>query len=135
MSRVDEKLQELVEAVNEVSPHLTPKQRHVLVKNLLHNALLTSESRHNLCPQADQLKAVGLYEACTKIADQNLVTLGDVFGSSRVTSVVRARDRMMLLMRRERKMTYASIGNFFGKDHTTVMEAIKRALHEQENEE
>lgn len=49
----------------------------------------------------------------------------DILGDSRKHHVVKARKTAMAAMRQLTDMSYPAIGDFFGKDHTTVMHHVE----------
>lgn len=59
-------------------------------------------------------------------ADQQ-ISVSLIKSASRKREVVRARKQAMCRLRTELKLSYAEIGRIFGKDHSSVMSAIKGA--------
>lgn len=60
------------------------------------------------------------------IAELHGVDVRDVVGPSRKRKHARARFEAMHHMREVHKWTYARIGRLFGRDHTTVINAVRR---------
>ena len=53
------------------------------------------------------------------------LTLGELRGRKRARSVAWPRQVAMYLCRRHAKRSYPAIGEFFGRNHTTVMHAVR----------
>jgi hypothetical protein len=69
--------------------------------------------------------------ACVQeAANQFLVTPASVLGRSRSKGVAAARAMAMALVRRRTRLSYPELGRVFGRDHTTVMVAVKKAERE-----
>lgn len=64
-----------------------------------------------------------LMKAC---AEAFRVSVSEVKGASRAQQIARARQSAMYLTRRILNMSYPEIGRRFGRDHSTVMTAVKR---------
>lgn len=79
--------------------------------------------RSNLIRGGDQLDCDQIMKAC---ADSFRVTLADVKGPSREKQIARARQAAMYLSRQLIKLSFPEIGRRFGRDHSTVMTAVKR---------
>lgn len=79
--------------------------------------------RSNLIRGGDQLDCDQIMKAC---ADSFRVTLADVKGPSREKQIARARQSAMYLARNLIKMSFPEIGRRFGRDHSTVMTAVRR---------
>lgn len=72
----------------------------------------------------DELADRGLLEDFTHIAQNHHVGLNDVFSRGRMAPVAAARKAMMALLR-QRGWSYPAIGKLFGRDHSTVMGALR----------
>ena len=70
-------------------------------------------------------------DSATKIVDviarQFEITPDDIYGRSKAHTVVEARQKAMLLVRMNTRMSYADIGRMFDRDHTTVMAGVSQA--------
>lgn len=58
------------------------------------------------------------------------VPIEDIYGKRRTRTVVRARQFAMALIRNRTSMSFPEIGGVFGKDHSTVIHAVKRIKEE-----
>lgn len=56
----------------------------------------------------------------------------DILGERRLKKIARARQRCMLRMKEELKMSASSIGRKLGRDHSTVLHGIARARNAKE---
>ena len=74
----------------------------------------------------ETVKEIGAFEAFSKICQEHSVTLAAVFSPRRTTAVVQARWELWILLRK-RGLSYTEIGSLFCRNHTTVVEAIRRA--------
>ncbi len=79
----------------------------------------------------DKLRRLGVDQDFEDIALKQGASVADIFGKSRQPHVVRARREAMWLMWTKYNWSYSTVGEFFDRDHTTVMEAI--AKHKKEN--
>jgi len=61
-----------------------------------------------------------------QVAEQHRLKPVDLRSDSRKAFLVRARGETMVRMRDELQMSFADIGRFFSKDHSTVMSAVER---------
>lgn len=68
-------------------------------------------------------KVYKLIEVTADLADVDV----EEFCTSRAAPVFLARATAMWIMRHELKVSYSEIGRAFGKDHTTVINALRRA--------
>lgn len=59
----------------------------------------------------------------------------EIRGVSRLKHVYQARQAVMVFFRVRYKWSYPAIGKLFGKDHTTVMGAVRKAKYEVRGEE
>jgi chromosomal replication initiation ATPase DnaA len=67
----------------------------------------------------------GMREALRQAVEPCFVLPIEIFGRGRTPSVVRARGRFVLWLR-EHEFSLVEIGRIIGRDHTTVMLAIRR---------
>lgn len=74
----------------------------------------------------------GLIEAFQDACVKRNVRLEDVFGQSRQKAISRARHACWYVMR-QRGASYPEIGDLWGRDHTTVLSAVR--VHELRGEE
>lgn len=65
----------------------------------------------------------GAVEAAAKVFN---VTADDIFGDSRLRRVVEARHVAMAQVKATTRMSLTEIGQHFGRDHTTVLHALRR---------
>jgi len=65
-------------------------------------------------------------EIIVTVAERYGFTYADILGPRRTAMVVRAREQAMLESRRM-GFSYTELGSYFGKHHTTVLEACRRA--------
>lgn len=68
----------------------------------------------------------------TESANHFGLTTADLTGRDRHLTVVRARHIAMTIVRDKLGMSYPQIGELFGRDHTTVLTAVKFAVIERE---
>jgi hypothetical protein len=72
-----------------------------------------------------------LIEACVReAADYYFVAPADVTSRSRNKSAAAARAMAMALLRRRSSWSFPEIGLVFGRDHTTVIHAVRKAERE-----
>jgi chromosomal replication initiator protein len=64
-------------------------------------------------------------ELVARIAAEYGITAEEVFGPSRDTTVMRIRRTAMRQARELYKFSYPELGRFFGRNHRSVMSAIK----------
>jgi len=69
-------------------------------------------------------------EILKEVADEHCLKVGDVIGSSREQHLALARFDAALRMRDELGMTLESIGVVLGRDHTTIINMLRRARGE-----
>ena len=62
-----------------------------------------------------------------QICDRHGVTLDEMMGRSRLPHVCSARNEAYVMLREE-KLSYPKIGKIFGRDHTTVINGVKRYI-------
>lgn len=74
----------------------------------------------------ERLRARGLLPDVERIAREHHVTTSDLLGRGRTAMVCRARKALYADLR-ERGFSYPEIGWLVGRDHTTIMHAIKEA--------
>jgi chromosomal replication initiation ATPase DnaA len=61
------------------------------------------------------------------VADKHGLTLAELLGPSRVRKVAHARQEAMALVHHEHKLSTVRVGQLFGgRDHTTVLHALKQ---------
>lgn len=72
------------------------------------------------------IKDSGLLQLAQRIAREGRVTVTDMLGRSKLRSVVRARHRFCAVVRSSLGLSYPEIGRLIGRDHTTVMNAVKQ---------
>lgn len=80
-----------------------------------------------LKPTLEELEQFNLFEPFRRIAAEHRVGLDAVRGRGRGASVHRARAAMWRYLRTRLGWSYPDIGNFFGRDHATVMSAVPEA--------
>ncbi len=61
------------------------------------------------------------------IATASDLKISDLKSTSRKRQIVQARNSAMLRMREELSLSYSEIGRIFGKDHSTIMSALKKS--------
>ena len=64
-------------------------------------------------------------EIATLVAERHGLTLEELRGPSRKHRVSRPRQEAMAFMRAEGRFSYPQIARYFGKDHTTVLHAVR----------
>ena len=72
-----------------------------------------------------ELRASGLFDLASAVCARFKVSIRSVLGSSRFKTVAMARHHLMVALRDEGK-SYPEIGRLLGRDHTTVMSAVKK---------
>lgn len=65
-----------------------------------------------------------IIDAVAEIGD---TTPDEIMSNKRSAMIFRMRATAMMLIRRHTKLSLQQIGSMFGRDHTTVMSAIKQA--------
>jgi chromosomal replication initiation ATPase DnaA len=65
-----------------------------------------------------------------EICERRGVSVSDVMGKSRYKNVCSARKEVYVMLRGER-LSYPVIGRMFSRDHTTVVDGVRRYEHEQ----
>lgn len=60
------------------------------------------------------------------VADYYGISIKDITGYSRKQHIFEARLLAMALLRRELKMSYASIGEFLNRDHSTIVKDLSK---------
>ena len=71
-------------------------------------------------------RAVSIENIQRKVADYYHVKLSELHSATRVKKIVRPRQMAMTLAHELTDLPLASIGDHFGRDHTTVLNAIRR---------
>lgn len=71
------------------------------------------------------LRARGWWPIVEAICHAHYVTSDELLGTSRVTHIVRARYALYSAMRDE-GLSYSAIGGLLGRDHTTILEGVRR---------
>ena len=61
-----------------------------------------------------------------RIAREERCSVDDIFGHARHPDTDRARRRAMAVLRWSTQWSYPEIGRVFGRDHTTVLHAVRR---------
>ena len=102
-------LKRLVAHVELLGGTITPDSARVLLKDILH---MTER----------QVKATDIIQA---VADFYRLTLKDLRSKRRDRSIVRPRQLAMYLTKQLTPMALPDIANFFERDHTTVIHAVK----------
>jgi chromosomal replication initiator protein len=98
----------------------------------LETAKLCISSQHFQSPSlSESISVKGYYISPARVVEavSNFFDMSkaDVLGNSRTKEIMVARQISMWIMKNQINMSYPSIGNFFnGKDHTTVMHAVKK---------
>lgn len=72
------------------------------------------------------LASRGLLGLVDHVAEAHHVTRGDVLGRGRTKRVAQARHAVMRALR-DMGMSYPEIGRLLGRDHTTVLAALRKA--------
>jgi chromosomal replication initiation ATPase DnaA len=65
-----------------------------------------------------------------EICERRGVSVAEVMGRSRYKNVCSARKEVYAMLRDE-SLSYPVIGRMFGRDHTTVVDGVRRYEHEQ----
>jgi chromosomal replication initiator protein len=73
-----------------------------------------------------QLQRLGVAAALEEIAIKYGARLEDVFGSSHKQHDVAARRESMSFLRDRFNWSYPTLGEFFGRDHTSVISAVEK---------
>jgi chromosomal replication initiator protein len=116
--KITSNVRELEGALNKVVAHSTLVGRKISLES-------TQEILQDLL--RSNTKTITLEEIKRKIAEKKNVKLSDLTSTSRERHIVRARQIAMYLSRTLTLKSLAEIGkNFGGRDHTTVMHAIKQ---------
>jgi chromosomal replication initiation ATPase DnaA len=77
----------------------------------------------------DELETRGLLQDVRLICSREGAIVEEIFGDRRSAHIARAR-RMVWWELKDRGWTYAFIGEFFNREHSTVMSGIQRAARE-----
>jgi chromosomal replication initiation ATPase DnaA len=86
--------------------------------------LETVEDRPRVPPPIKVVEAVTLWAAVCQGIE---VPPHDVIGSTRTQHIIRVRRLAIWAVRNVTHLSYPAIGMIFGKDHTTVMNAVRQA--------
>jgi chromosomal replication initiator protein len=65
-------------------------------------------------------------EIVESVANRTGLTPEDIYGRRRLKPIVKARHAAMYLARKRAGKTSTQIGAIFGRDHTTVLEAVRK---------
>jgi chromosomal replication initiator protein len=83
----------------------------------------------------DQNREIGVDTIIEKVADYFDIGPADIKGSRRPRSISRPRQYAMYLSRKHTEHSYPELGRLFGgKDHTTVLAAVKKYEEKIEEE-
>lgn len=74
-------------------------------------------------PDVSHLSRAQIVKMC---ADEYGVTLEDILGHSRKTSIVLARRKAAWLLYSRGKVSTTMVGDYLNKDHTTIIHALRR---------
>jgi chromosomal replication initiation ATPase DnaA len=81
-----------------------------------------------MAPLRDRLAERGLLEMAERIAREHQVTVMAMFHRRRgFAAVANARHQMMAELYATGHWSYPRLGQLFGRDHTSVMEGVKKA--------
>lgn len=86
-------------------------------------AALAKLSRHSI---AERLRTVGLLDVVQRHATAHYVTLEDLCSDRRTASAVAARTGVWKELRQTTNMSLPELGALFGRDHTTVIHALRK---------
>jgi len=105
-------------------------------KELMNREIREREFEHILRHTEDQSKPVVTPDAVMKtVADYYGLEIKDIIGSRRHQGVVKARQAAMYLCRQLLGTSYPALGRLFGgKDHSTVLYAVKKIEELQRND-
>ncbi|MFK8115462.1 MAG: DnaA/Hda family protein [Rubripirellula sp.] len=93
----------------------------------MHDSLPTMEAVQSAIDIVGKTQEVSLATIAGAVAKQMRIKLSDLRSSSRKQSLVRGRSLAMLLARRMTSKSMHQIGDYFGgRDHTTVLHAIRK---------
>ncbi len=62
------------------------------------------------------------------------VTVAEMMGPRRIRRIAHARQEAMATIYAETKFSYPQVGEFFGRDHTTVIHAVRRVAERRLDE-
>lgn len=65
-----------------------------------------------------------------QVCDRHGVEVEEVMGRSRLKHVCSARKEAYVMLREER-LSFPTIGKMFGRDHTTVVDGVKRYIGDE----
>ncbi len=117
-SRVQNNIRELEGALNK---YIATCQLQDLDFNLKNAKAVLAEMM-----SASQKKAITPQHISKKVAKFFDLKIEDLMGSSRRSEIVRPRQIAIYLMRKEGNFSYPSIGDFFKKDHSTIMHSYNK---------
>lgn len=108
-----------------------PRIIHEMAKTILAlekrlSAIEAQARAERLAPIAIEPDHFTMKEICKSVAIENGLQLADVMGTSQRQRVARARQHAYVLCRKQ-GMTLTQIGQFFGRDHSSVWHGIRRA--------
>lgn len=74
-----------------------------------------------------ELRERGLYDEAFECARKVGATLAEMFSASRAQHAVRARQMFMKHLVEERGWSSTAVGKLLGRDHTTVLAAVRKS--------
>ena len=84
--------------------------------------------RRTLDEFVNELRELGVFKEVQEICSKHgVVRVPALRSSSRLKHIARARHEAMLFIWRRFKWSYPAVGRLFGRDHTTVMAACRKA--------
>lgn len=82
----------------------------------------------------DALRQRGVLEEVEKLIAGNAVTLEEVTGTTKMWHVARLRRKVWWVLYTKYKMSYPAIAEVFGKNHTTIMDGVKKHAESKDDE-
>jgi chromosomal replication initiator protein len=118
--------------VSDLDPHLTPRQLESVIKDLslwqrMHASPLTEEAIRSAVDKIGRGGEVSMSAITRCVARYYRLKTAELRSGSRKKQIVRARSLAMHLARRFTSKSMHQIGEYFGgRDHTTVLHAIRK---------
>lgn len=89
-------------------------------------ALTFSRMAVDILYQRNRLKGLSMQAIAHAVADNCGVSYEQIMGGGRTALVAAARQEAMARIRRDTDYSFHEIARFFGRDHTTVIHAVKK---------
>jgi chromosomal replication initiation ATPase DnaA len=117
--------------MKDIVRHSRPNKKVVRLERQIRKLMATNERLRRRANSNNPDAKMG--DICTKVCLVFGIYLTDLKGSSRLTNVVNAR-KVATLIGRECGNTFHEIGKAICRDHTTVMNSMKKAANHLETE-